>query len=565
MKSRTYQAVRAFGNWLDTPRGLIAMSAAIGVIFFVLFYGAAVLDVTNVAWLLRGDDLKQHYLGWVFFRQSSWQLPLGTISGLAYPFGIPVTFLDSIPLAALFFKVFSGILPEHFQYFGWWGLISYALIGVGVALIVRRFTKNVAIILLIVAMIITAPIMLARMFTHTALASQWLLLFAGVLLVYYDKLHIKKALALWSALFVLTMLIHPYFLPMVGIIYAVYLVTITKSWRDIKKHLLYIVPPLLGLLVFWVIGGFSVPGGTSTNELSIYNTNLLSIINPYGWSALLSALPNHSPSQENLGYIGLGMLALLPVAWFSGIGWVQKRNHLHTKAWLSVKSHRVRVIIIAVLLVGYIVFTLGPHIYWGTTLVAEVPTPSAVEKMWAIFRANGRLFWPLYYALCIGLCIVVVHATRRWKPVYGALLLVPFMMLQTVDVLGSRSAIEKRHYIKASSQTEYDPSSFVDQWNRAASGKSHLVTLDPITPQQFFELADVALAYHLTMSDGYFARSPEEKIAAYRDQQRQSILASTNSTFDSMLFVTTDKAFIQQVRDEGTLRVYTIGEYFVIY
>ena len=97
--------------------------ALLGVLVFLAVYGVRVLDPTSVDWILNSlsPDPIQHYLGWELFRRSLVHLPyIGANYNAVYPFRTSVLFTDSLPLAALFFKLLGGILPTRFQYFGWW-------------------------------------------------------------------------------------------------------------------------------------------------------------------------------------------------------------------------------------------------------------------------------------------------------------------------------------------------------------------------------------------------------------------------------------------------------------
>lgn len=96
-----------------------------GAIVFVIIYGVKILNPTYVDWLLGGGDLSQHYLGWEFFRKGDWKFPLGLTDMAAYPLETSVVFTDSIPLFALFFKIFRNILPQNFQYFGIYGILCF--------------------------------------------------------------------------------------------------------------------------------------------------------------------------------------------------------------------------------------------------------------------------------------------------------------------------------------------------------------------------------------------------------------------------------------------------------
>src|SRR3954462_10516515 len=98
------------------------------VIIFHLAYGLQLLPPTNISWMLTVlHDWGAHYTGRSFFRQEPWHFPLGAIHNYFYPVGTNVGMTDSIPLFALFFKLFSPLLPEDFQYFGIWLFLCHLL------------------------------------------------------------------------------------------------------------------------------------------------------------------------------------------------------------------------------------------------------------------------------------------------------------------------------------------------------------------------------------------------------------------------------------------------------
>jgi hypothetical protein len=187
---------------------------------FIAIYGTWIVDPTHVDWLLVGGDLSQHYLGWEFYRQSEWTLPLGVMQNVAYPHGLSIVFMDSIPLFAIPFKLISGILPVHFQYFGIWGLLAFALQSGIAALIVRRWSNYPLVVLSGAALLTISPVMLERMFNHTALAGHWIILLAILVLVYSRRLSVNKMILFWSLILPTAVMIHPYLLFMISAIFA---------------------------------------------------------------------------------------------------------------------------------------------------------------------------------------------------------------------------------------------------------------------------------------------------------------------------------------------------------
>ena len=69
----------------DSLKWYFLIGALIGAVLFVLIYGFSVLHVTHDAWLLTGQDLQQHYIGWKYYRAAAWTFPIGLHDGLTHP------------------------------------------------------------------------------------------------------------------------------------------------------------------------------------------------------------------------------------------------------------------------------------------------------------------------------------------------------------------------------------------------------------------------------------------------------------------------------------------------
>ena len=94
-----------------------------GVAVFLLVIGPKVLDVSNIAWLQHGEiarnnyggDNAQHYLGWVFFRNSDWTFPIiGSNPAYGLELSNSIVYSDSIPLLAIFFKAVAKRGPVSY-------------------------------------------------------------------------------------------------------------------------------------------------------------------------------------------------------------------------------------------------------------------------------------------------------------------------------------------------------------------------------------------------------------------------------------------------------------------
>ena len=206
--------------------------ALLGALVFLVLYGVRVLDPLCVDWILNNPspDPSQHYLGWVFYRRSGWHLPyLGANYSAIYPYRTSILYTDSIPLLAVVCKLLGGVLPARFQYLGLWGLFCYAMQGgLAQALIARiggvrpqDTAKNWASVLG-AGVLVLFPALNIRMFAHTALAANWLVLLALWVWLCAEQSENRpstgKLCLWWGVLGLLCAGIHLYYLPMVGMV-----------------------------------------------------------------------------------------------------------------------------------------------------------------------------------------------------------------------------------------------------------------------------------------------------------------------------------------------------------
>ena len=299
--------------------------ALLGVLVFLAVYGVRVLDPTSVDWILNSlsPDPDPALSGWKTFRRSPVHLPyIGANYNAVYPFRTSVLFTDSLPLAALFFKLLGGILPTRFQYFGWWGLLCYALQGgLAQAVIARiagvqptfgRDDKSKASIAIIMSpgqtaklwgsvlgagVLVLFPALTIRMFAHTALAANWLVLLALYLWLRSDELMptTRSACLIWGGMGLLCAGIHLYYLPMVGLVLVGYAVRRVLQKRGFAAVILPVAAfCVTALAELFLLGAFAV-------NFAGYSNGYLS-----GADVVNLFVPGIAASWEQIVYAGLG-------------------------------------------------------------------------------------------------------------------------------------------------------------------------------------------------------------------------------------------------------------------
>ena len=529
-------------------------AALLGALIFVSMFGLAILNPSNTDWLMYDGDLKQHFVGWEFFRESVWTFPIGMIEGLAYPYGLAVTFMDSIPLLAIPLKLFQGVLPEHFQYFGLWGLLCYMLQGGFAALILRHWTKNTLVVIFGSVLFVASPIMFSRMFAHTALASHWLLL-AGILAVIKLRhlVSMRLYLGVWTGLLVLAVLIHPYFLPMMLFLL---LLSITLTHQKLTRTLINLAVPLaVSVVVFYAIGGLSIRE-TGSDGLGEHALNLTSLFNPLGWSRFLNSFPI-AASWESLAYVGFGVILLIPLAVYL--------IAINTKKMpaLNVRNINVRYVIISLLFVGMVIAAVSPKIQLGSHVLADINVPHLVEKIWSTFRATGRLFWPIYYIIIIAVLVSVIRLSRKSHPMILASIFATIALIQVADIQYSDIAKARHQGFNHYEHSQYSSKLNLNLWKKIIADDKHIVSLEPMSMKDFFSVVDVAMAEKLTLNTGYFARGPYKKIAEHQGREREALL-KRRADVSSNFYITRDQGFARRIIDDHYYNVMQVDGYYVI-
>ncbi|MBC7525383.1 MAG: hypothetical protein H7239_13220 [Flavobacterium sp.] len=350
-------------------------------------------------------DWGQHYLGWAFYRNEAWTFPLGTITSFNYPIGTNIGFMDSIPLLALILKPFSTVLPQDFQYLGFWLFTCTFFLAYYTRKILELYKISNWIIALSILILIANPVFLFRAI-HPALSSHFLIL--GSIYNYIrPSFSISKKINKDQVfLFVIASTINPYLSVMVfsfNIIVPIkhYLIEKTISFKQCVFY------PTLSLVLFglsWVlIGIIEFKNGTnvaSSEPFSVYSLNVNSFFDSYGYySRLLPDLGKVDPRQyEGFAYLGLGIILLSVLSLIYSVFLFSKKRI----SLLTIKKWGLLLILCIVLCL----FALTNVISLNDKIITTLPLPKIIEKLGFIFRASGRFVWPLYYLIFI--CSIII-------------------------------------------------------------------------------------------------------------------------------------------------------------
>lgn len=472
-----------------------------GIFLYLLMYGFGRLMVWNDAWTYASDlDLAQHHLGWCLYRIGDWQFPIGLTDAMQYPSSISVIYTDSIPLWAVFFKIFRNLLPAHFQYIGIYGLVCFMLQGGIMGIITRHYTDSRILCIIISLLGILSPVLLYRMYYHTALASHFLILFALYLWFFQNKLCYKTAILFWSLLGILCSGTHIYFIPMIGFILTAYCIRVLFEHHFSVLQTLSLPTAYCSIcaLTIYILGGFHGTSVWSTSGYGWYNANLNTFFNGQGNNTLTPTLPlNHLGQDEGYGYLGLGILFLILILVISFI-------HRTTKAENVTSALTKPFLVSAIWLFSIsLIFAVMPTITFQQYELAHIQLPQKIVSLLSIFRANGRFIWiPVYMFLLFTLHFFF---TRQYTKKQAIILLSICLCLQIFDTSS---------YFFQWSLPAYDDTSCVpdelEELCQQNLSYDKILFMDNFTANELYDYAEFASCHQLKLSQFNVSRSSRE-------------------------------------------------------
>lgn len=401
------------------------MAAVAGLIVLSLLIVPAIINPLNVGWLAKGDPA-QSYLGWLFFRHEPWGWPLGAAHALGMEQASSIVYSDSIPLLAIPLKLISAFLPANFQYYGLWLFGCYALQGFFACRLVMLFSHRPPVILIGVLLFLLSPIMLLRVQSHFALSAHWIVLAA--IYLYYAPITRRWWLH-WLLLLWLAPLVHAYLMFMAYAIWAASLLRLVVIDREHRSVFLLTWAALaLGgsLAVMWSAGYF-LQMDVSAGGFGYYSMNLLSPLLPVGVGSFVIDAPAAATAgqYEGFNYLGLGVVVALTLAVAHTI---KVRRCSMTSARTSGPRRSEWPLLACCLVLS--VLALSNVVTVGSRTLFTLPLPGQIEAALNVFRASGRLFWPVYYVLILA---TLRFAASLSAPICSRLLVV-VLVLQTVDL-----------------------------------------------------------------------------------------------------------------------------------
>ena len=448
---------------LDTLKQYSSFLALVlGLIGFLTLVGYRVLIPTNISWL-NVSDPSTYYLGWEFFRFSEWDFPLGLNPHYGLGISNAILYSDSNPLFAIFFKIFSGLLPEPFQYFGIWLLLCFLLQAYFANRLMGLITEDVFIRLLGACFFIFSPILNWRLHEkigHLTIAGHFFLL-AALYLNLKEPENLRRNFLAWTTLLITAAAVNSYLLMMTGLFWIISLMRTSRWFRGEYKYTLTSIVVTIGLIALtcWQVGYFTVSGDglyIISDYFNYFRMNVLGIIDPgipeYGlWSYFIPDIPGDNHQHEGFNFLGLGFLLLIPFSIKSLWNW---RQH-----WLNYLQQHAALILVLLLL---FLISLSHKIGIGSWNY-QLSLNETIVKILNIFRGHGRMFWPVFYFIYWGVLALIVKGYSKRSAIW---IIGLALSIQIIDT--SRGWLPIRKFFMMSASSNW-PTPLSDHfWDTAA-------------------------------------------------------------------------------------------------
>ena len=413
----------------QTAHGTVAAGIACGALVG-LIVGLCVLDPQFIAgtggkWVRPENDYVAYLVAWHYYVVDAWRLPLFALPAMGYPEGGSVLFNDALPLTAVVTKLLyqrTGILVNPF---GWWILLTYVLQGTMAArLVCAAGVRSVAACIAAAVFAVVNTTFTSRM-GHTALSSQFLLLWAMALYFESVRRGRLRSIEIVAAL-AITLLVNAYLFAMVAAVAVVTAIAVglRRQLRPRDLGMLSAGAVLVGVL--GLVAGYGVllvnPSTMKSEGFGLYSWNLTGLLlPPDGLFGLLTNFPRYGThgQYEGEAYIGRGALALLLICVVV----------MPAKVLGQLQRHKPYFVLLAI----FAIFAASNAVYAGNKLLIEYPLPGFAVDLSNYFRATGRFIWPLSYTLAI---LPVALIFRSWHPAAAFVAAAIAVTLQVTEAAG---------------------------------------------------------------------------------------------------------------------------------
>ncbi|HKX09406.1 MAG TPA: DUF6311 domain-containing protein [Stellaceae bacterium] len=378
------------------------------------------------------SDMADGLVGYLYFVQSSWTMPLLQVPNLGDPAGTNIFWIDdAIGWVSILGKLIHASTGAVVNLLGFYLFACFTLGGVAMTALIAAAGQRNLLGAVTGAVYGTAmPFFLFR-WGHMALGAQFLIVFG---LGLYLKSRIAprncRLTAAWLGLLSMTLLTNAYLFVMVGGCWAAALaqrrLNGATSTAELTIEGAGVVGVILGLTLLMGILSADLRFAGS-NDFGLYSMNVASPVIPQ-MSGVVPGFADYrvgpEAEYEGFAYLGLGLLGLLVLSLPAALGWIR----------LRARSHAALICVFACMLL----LAISNTVHLGDQLVFDLRLPEDLAYALGALRSSGRFFWLVGYALAGG---AIVLTLRRFRAASATVVLALSCVTQLTDVQPIREAV----------------------------------------------------------------------------------------------------------------------------
>ena len=507
----------------------------ISLSLWVYLLGPNFINPTNVKWLYSGD-LSIYQIGWNFFRNDIWRFPIGFNPNFGIYYQGSVVFSDSIPILAIFFKIFNNFLPNNFQYFSLWILLSIYLQLFFSFKIIHKLSNNLRFSLISSLFFCISTVFLNRSGLHLALFGQWLILSA-----FYIEINQSKNKTFYRNLNIFFSVLIHFYLTIILVLFFIIenIYNLFKKKAKLKSFIIGLLMTfILVILTMYVVGYFTINLDDGLGwGYGFYNFNLNSFFNPQGgdnfkvfnWSLFLPIQHFQNGEREGFSYLGISGIIFLFLFIYN----------LFYKKYLIFYSNQKLLFIFII----FIILAASNELNFGKNNILSIPLNDYIYLAFSSIRASGRLIWPVYYLIFI---FGIIFIFRCFKNKNASLTISILLLIQVIDLYPGLINYKLGSQYSSSYQ---DGQIKDDIWINLSNDFDEIRLLEPKNHSNIFnKMSKYLLTEHFKKTDiAYMARVNRESLT----QEKYNLVKNFNqknlSIFNKTIFISDNNNYVRNL------------------
>ncbi len=505
-----------------------AFLITVSIALFIYLLGLEFINPLNQDWLNSGD-LSMYQIGWQYFRNDIWRFPLGLNPNFGIYAGGSVVFSDTIPILAIFFKIFNKYLPSTFQYFSIWILLCIYLQLFFSFKIIFKITDDLLYSLIGSLFFCFATIFITRSGIHLSLTAQWLILFG----IYIEILETKYKSIIRGFAIILSCTIHFYFTIILTIfnfiIHFFSIINKKKNLYKIFKEIIFTYSLLL--LMMYIVGYFSIDAKDGLGGgYGYFNYNLNSFFNPLGinnfsefnWSFFFPEQKRFDGEYEGFAYLGLAGFIFIFLFFY---------NFKFKKYKIIFSNNEILLICLV-----FLSLSVSNNINFGEKNLLQIPMNNLFYGIFSSMRASGRLIWPVYYLIFIFGVIFVYRAFDKKKSI---ILIIFIFIIQIIDIHPGllKYRFGNQYIVKNNSQFINDKI-----WQNLSNEFDEIRLIEPENSSIiFWKMSKYLLNEKFSKTDIFYLARANRKTIPYKKYELKDLFSKRDlKIFDKRLFISDD-------------------------